>query len=138
MHRCLEVEEIVELITQWAEDIHWEEWWAVRDPKPSVVVAQTCRAFYEPGCNVRWRELPSFDPLLRVFLANRNVALKRDGPVSLEVRRACSASEPRSLTLVYCRSTRPPHIRRAGRASSIMHAESGSSAALGTGIRWRT
>ena len=66
MHACLAVQDIVERIAQFAEDAH------VASPNashssPCVALSQPCRNFYEPGCNVRWRHLTKFEPLLRLL-----------------------------------------------------------------------
>ena len=70
MHRCLEVAEIVQQFIQFAEDDARKVWWEARPP-PSLVLAQTCRAFYEPACNVHWSRMDSFQPLLDLFPSAR-------------------------------------------------------------------
>ena len=83
MHSCLKVEEVVEMIALFA-DIEAEEDWIQRWPPPSAALARTCRRLYEPACNILWRKLQSFEPLLRVFIAHRSATAKPDSPVSLD------------------------------------------------------
>ena len=46
MHRCLAIQEIVELIVSFAEDTHAS---GNSLHHPSTAILQTCRSFYEPG-----------------------------------------------------------------------------------------
>ena len=82
MHPCLAVQDIVELIVRFAEDASL--FVPGRQPSPSLVLLQTCKSFYEPACNVRWRHLTQFEPLLRLF--ERNPALSKGRPMAIEVR----------------------------------------------------
>ena len=68
MHPCLYVHDIVELIARFAED------GAGSGASPALALLQTCRAFYEPACNIRWNRLKSFQPLLSLFLMKGRVS----------------------------------------------------------------
>ena len=83
MHRCLAIQEIVELIVSFAEDTHAS---SNSLHHPSTAILQTCRSFYEPGCNSRWRELTQFGALLNLFEPNPALSSSDEYPMSLEVR----------------------------------------------------
>ena len=77
MHRCLAVEDIVEEILLFAEASSD----AVGSPRaPSYAFLRACKAFYEPACNVRWRVLKSFLPLVQLF----SNGVPRQGPTTLD------------------------------------------------------
>ena len=84
MHRCLAIQEIVELIVSFAEDAHVS---SKGSQHPSIAILQTCRSFYNPGCNSRWRELTQIEPLLNLFDPNPQARSGSEGrPTPLEVR----------------------------------------------------
>jgi hypothetical protein len=58
MHKCLEVPEFVRMI---AGDL---------DVPAAYRLALTCRTFLEPGLDVVWREIMSFNPLLACLPAD--------------------------------------------------------------------
>lgn len=79
MHRCFYVEEIVELIAAFAGDGRYHG-------RPPASLARTCRSFYDPICNLVWRKLDSFVPLLALFVM-RQASDSSIGVMSREVRR---------------------------------------------------
>ena len=82
MHPCLAVHEIVELVVGFAEDDYYCFSVGNSTP-PSLTLLQTCRSFYEAGCNARWKHLDRFEPLLRLFTPNP--AVSNGHPLSFEV-----------------------------------------------------
>ena len=101
MHPCLAVEEIVELVARFAQDEVDEAWSKrlVRLRSPAIALAQTCKSFYEPACNVRWSLLKSVQPLLRLFKPDLSVVSSK-GPIPLEVRSHFPFVPPRNYLRV--------------------------------------
>lgn len=73
MHPCLYVHDIIELVARFAED----------NAGPSSVLAlvKTCRTFYEPASNIRWRRLKSLNPLLNLFFTGESASLEVHAPI---------------------------------------------------------
>ncbi|KAF8061744.1 hypothetical protein FPV67DRAFT_294810 [Lyophyllum atratum] len=76
MHPCLKIVEILRLVFAFVYDEY-------RGPADMPALAVTCRAFYEPACDVLWQTLPSLAPLVRCMSADtwqmvdRTVSLRR-------------------------------------------------------------
>ena len=79
MHPCLLVSEIIELIIKFSDS---------NNPPHSspAALAQTCRAFYEPACDIRWKSLNSLQPLLRCFSGDICAPDREGYYVSYDVR----------------------------------------------------
>ena len=116
MHRCLVVQEIIEQVARFAEDAHV----ATKGVQPpSVVLLQTCRSFYEAGCNVHWRIIPRFEPLWNIFSSDPTLFESCCYGVPIEVNIHFLDASHRTLISIPSRNFQGRFLWSTGRVSFI-------------------
>ncbi|KAL4243640.1 hypothetical protein ABKN59_011203 [Abortiporus biennis] len=66
MHPCLQIHEIFSVIAELASYTPYSSV-SKGSPHPVCALIRTCRTFYEPACDILWRNIPGLVPLFRLF-----------------------------------------------------------------------